>query len=273
MLSYFQEFDQQQIVVEKNLRPVVRVRDTARMIETLWQPADFLDWIHRLRNCDIEDSIKELRKRECDWEPYDKTEDSVNNRRISINMTPVKKQLNESVHHLSMDASMLEVTLNDRTSVMTHNQTQEDIKACLTQIEIAAKTLNKLCSRNPTCDNKSVVESLSKMQDIVEMLKNIFKNQDSSEDTSTISSNNTVIHMTNDAKNSLLNKEDKNECEKKNENSVNDDINRDKPLTKNDVDCNSSSEDSEDSLSKKSSTQTDVTSDVKSDSLKKKHEM
>ncbi|XP_020282202.1 kinesin-like protein KIF14 isoform X2 [Pseudomyrmex gracilis] len=240
------EFDQQQIVVEKNLRPVVRVRDTARVMETLWQPADFLDWIHRLRNCDIADSIKELQKRECDWEPYKASENSLNNRRISINMTPVKKQLNESLHHLSMDASMLEVTLNDRTSVTTHNQTQEDIKACLTQIEIAAKTLNKLCSRNPTYDNKSVVESLSKIQDIVEILKNIFKNQDSSDEASasTISSNNTVIHVINDTKTSSLNKEDKNKCEKKNTNSANDDINRDKPLTESDVVCNSSSEDS-----------------------------
>lgn len=207
------------------MRPVVRVRDKMRMMETLWQSTDFLDWIYRLRNCDIEDSIKELRNFDCDWEPYDETEvfeDSLNNSRISINMTPVKKQLNESVHQFSMDALMLEATMNDHTSIM-HDQ-QEDINACLTQIEVAAKTLNKLCHRYQNHDIKPIVESLTKMQDIIDSLKNIFQSKDSSEcedmsANSINSANNTVIDMSNDIKNIFRNK-DINECKEKDNVSV-----------------------------------------------------
>lgn len=196
-----------------------------RMMETLWQPIDFVDWVHRLRNCDIEDSVKELRDFNCDWEPYDETEvfeDSLNGSRISINMTPVKKRLNESVHYFSMDASMLEVTLNDRTSMTSHNQ-QEDVNACLTQIEIAAKTLNKLCQRYGNHDTKPIVESLTKMQDIVETLKNLFQSKDfnESEDASSINSaDNTVIEMSNDVRN-VLRKKGPSECKEGSTNIVN----------------------------------------------------
>lgn len=128
-------------------------------------------------------------------------------------MTPVKRQLNESVHHFSMDASMLEATMND-TSII-HDQ-QENVNACLTQIEVAAKTLNKLCHRYQNHDIKPIVESLVKMQDIIETLKSLFQSKDSSEceDTSANSinsANNTVIDMSNDIKNILRNKDIK-EC-------------------------------------------------------------
>lgn len=199
---------------------MIRVRDKTHMMETLWQPMDFLDWIHRLRNCDIEDSIKELRDFPYNWEPYDTREifeDSLNNSRISINMTPVKKQLNESIHQLTMDTSILEPTLNDQTSVM-HDQ-QEDINACLTQIEVAAKTLNKLCHYQ-NHNIKPIVESLTKIQDIIETLKSIFQNKDLSEceDTSTNSINsvnNTVIDVTNDIKTIFQNR-DINKCKEEN---------------------------------------------------------
>ncbi|XP_070157028.1 kinesin-like protein KIF14 isoform X2 [Polyergus mexicanus] len=231
------EFDQQQIIVKKNLQSVIRVRDKTHMMETLWQPMDFLDWIHRLRNYDIKDSIKELRDFPYNWEPYDTREifeDSLNNSRISINMTPVKKQLNESIHQLTMDTSILEPTLNDQPFV-THDQ-QEDINACLTQIEVAAKTLSKLCQYQ-NHNIKPIVESLTKIQDIIETLKNIFQNKDLSEceDTSTNSinsANNTVIDVTNDIKTIFQNR-DINKC--KEENTVSSDnvsnSNIDKALT------------------------------------------
>lgn len=195
---------------------MIRVRDKIHMMEALWQPIDFIDWVHRLRNCDIEDSIKELQNFPYNWESYDTAEvfeDSLNNSRISINMTPVKKQLNESIHQLSMDTSMLEPTLNDQTFV-TYNQ-QEDVNACLTQIEVAAKTLSKLCQYQ-NHNTKSIVESLAKMQDIIETLKSIFKNKDLSgcEDMSTNSinsSNNTVIDVTNDIKTIFQNRNINNE--------------------------------------------------------------
>lgn len=190
------------------------------MMETLWQPIDFLDWIYRLRNCDIEDSMKELQDFSCNWEPYDTTEifeDSLNNSRISINMTPVKKQLNESIHQFTMDTSMLEPTLNDQISVI-HDQ-QEDVNACLTQIEVAAKTLSKLC-QHQNHNIRPIVESLTKMQDIIETLKSIFQNKDLSEceDTSTNSinsANNTVIDVTNGIKTIFQNK-DINKCKEEN---------------------------------------------------------
>ncbi|KAL6267376.1 hypothetical protein P5V15_000451 [Pogonomyrmex californicus] len=218
------EFDQQQTVLKKKLRPVIRIRNKKLIMETLWQPMDFIDWIYRLRNCDIEDSIKELQNFDCDWEPYDETEifeDSLNSSRISINITPVKRQLiNESVHQVSMDSSMLEATLN-QTSII-HDQ-QEDVNACLTQIEVAAKTLNKLCHRSQNHDTKPIVESLTRLHDIIESLKTIFQSKDSSEcedisASSINSANNTVIDMSNDIKN-LFNK-DINECKERSTNLI-----------------------------------------------------
>lgn len=206
--------------MEKNLQSVIHIRDKINSLETLWQPTDFLDWIYRLRNCDIEDSIKELR-RKGKWEFHGNGsteifEDSLNNSRISINMTPVKRQLNESIQ-FSMDASMLETTMHDHTSIM-HDQ-QEDVNACLTQIEVATKTLNKLCRRYQNYDTEPIVESLTKMQDIIESLKSIFQNKDSSEGedvsaNSINSVNNTVIDMSNDIKSIFKNK-DINECREK----------------------------------------------------------
>lgn len=117
-------------------------------------------------------------------------------------MTPVKKQLNKSIH---LDKLILETTMNN-TSIM-HDQ-QEDVNACLTQIEVATKTLTKLCRRCQNQDVKPIVESLAKMQDIIEFLKNILHSKDSSEcedmsANSINSANNTVIDMSNDIRSIL----------------------------------------------------------------------
>jgi len=193
-------------------------------------------------------------------------EDSLNNSRISINMTPVKRQLNESVHHFSMDASMLEATMND-TSII-HDQ-QENVNACLTQIEVAAKTLNKLCQRYQNYDTKPIIGSLAKMQDIIESLKNILQNKDSSEcedvsANSINSANNTVIDMSNDIKNIFQNK-NTNECKEKEPISVDSVSDNDKLAIKDDAEnCLS-----HDMSPKKSSMRNDEMLDTKAGNAQK----
>lgn len=206
--------------MENNLQSVIRVRDKTISMEMLWQATDFLNWIYRLKNCDdIKDSMEELCHSNYKWESYETEvfEDSLNNSRISINMTPVKKQLNRSIH---LDQLILETTMNEHTSIM-HDQ-QEEVNACLTQIEVAAKTLNKLCRQYQNHDTKPIVESLTRMQDIIEFLKNILQNKNSSEcedlsANSINSPNNTVIDMSNDVKNILsqLHNKDSNECKER----------------------------------------------------------
>lgn len=147
------------------------------MRETFWQPMRFLDWVHRLRDYDIEDSIKELCTSEETWEPYENTEtfeDSLNNSRISINITPVKKHLNESLQQLSLDTSILGSTLINQTFDVSKDQ--ETINTCLVQMELATRTLRKLCSRNSGI--QSVAESLDNMQSIICSLREILEIED-----------------------------------------------------------------------------------------------
>lgn len=256
--------------MDKNLQSVIHIRDKINSLETLWQPTNFLDWIYRLRNCDIEDLIKELR-RKGKWEFHGNGsteifEDSLNNSKISINMTPVKRQLNESIH-FSMDASMLETTMYDHTSIM-HDQ-QKDVNACLTQIEVAAKTLNKLCRRYQNNNIEQIVESLGKMQDIIESLKSILQNKDSSESedvsaNSINSANNTVIDMSSDIKSIFKNK-DTNECKDKDAFSID-------SISNNDVDKSTTGGDTENCSShmspKKSSMRNNVL-DMKTENVQK----
>ncbi|KAL0121742.1 hypothetical protein PUN28_006901 [Cardiocondyla obscurior] len=216
------EFDQQQTIVENNLQPVIRIRDKTNSMETLWKATDFLNWIYRLKNGDdIKESVKELWNSDSKWESFEAEtfEDSLNSSRISINMTPVKKQLNQSIH---LDKLILETTMNDTSKMFDQ---QEDVNACLTQIEVATKTLNKLCRKNDNHDATSIVESLNKMQDIIESLKNIFQNKDSSEcedisANSINSANNTVIDMSNDVQNTLSQLRNKNTYECKENNTI-----------------------------------------------------
>lgn len=167
------DFDQQQTIVNKSLKPVIRIRNKDSMKETFWQPMRFLDWVHHLRDYDIEDSIKELCTSEETWEPYENTEtfeDSLNNSRISINMTPVKKHLNESLQ-LSLDTSVLETTLNNQTFDISKDQ--ETINTCLFQIELAIKTIRKLCNKNS--EIQSIPESLNNIESIICNLRETLK--------------------------------------------------------------------------------------------------
>ncbi|XP_076632503.1 kinesin family member nebbish isoform X2 [Colletes latitarsis] len=165
------EFDQQQIIVNKSLKPVIRIRNKDCMKETLWQPMRFLDWVHHLRDYDIEDSIKELCTTSDEtWEAYENTEtfeDSLNSSRISINITPVKKHLNESLQQLTFDTSVLGNTFVNQT--FDNSKEQETINTCLTQMELIAKTLRRLCERNDRI--QTVTESLNEMQNIIDRLR------------------------------------------------------------------------------------------------------
>ena len=200
---FTQEFHQQQMVVDKKLQPVIRVRDRDRMLETFWQPMHFLDWIHRLRDHEIEDSIKELRNSEDHWEPYDDSEiieDSLNTSRISINITPVKKQLNDNFHQLSMESSILERTVANETTESTLDKRREDIAKCLQVIEDASKTLSRLCHEHESRETSGqVTKSLDKVHSIIRNLKNILDSKtscDNNEESDTPNNsgfNNTVI--------------------------------------------------------------------------------
>lgn len=190
------------MVIDKELQPVIRVRDRDSGLETHWKPMHFLDWVHRLRDHDIEDSIRELRNSEDNWEVYEESdmiEDSLNNSRISINMTPVKKQLNESLHHLSLDNSLLERTGVNETTDSTFGKRRDDIEKCLEQMENAARSLSRLCHDHESRETSGqVTKSMDKVCNIIDSLKNILnvKNCDSNEDNeiSNISEiNNTVI--------------------------------------------------------------------------------
>lgn len=152
------------------------------MKETFWQPMRFLDWVHRLRDYDIEDSMKELSTSDEIWETYENTEtfeDSLNTSRISINMTPVKKHLNESLQQLSLDTSILGSTLTNQTFDISKEQ--ETIYMCITQMELATKTLRKICNRNSGI--QSVAEFLNNIQSIIYNLRDALEMKDMSKHT------------------------------------------------------------------------------------------
>ncbi|CAD6216341.1 GSCOCG00004494001-RA-CDS [Cotesia congregata] len=214
------EFAQSRVISEKGLQPVIRIRDRDRMLETVWQPENFLDWVRRLRDFDNEDTIKELV--DCDgtnWEIFDESEmpeDSLDTSRISVNLTPVKRQLNESLHQLSMNGSFLDSTI-DKTTDSAVLRRYEDMDACLLQIEVAAKTLGKLCHQYESRETSGeVTKSLDKVRNVVSTLRETFNSLHKTNDSSTniSSSNNTVIensvNSVNQSNNEKLNKLDDN---------------------------------------------------------------
>ncbi|XP_076247461.1 kinesin family member nebbish [Calliopsis andreniformis] len=199
------EFDQQQIIVNKSLKPVIRIRNKDSMKETLWQPMKFLDWVHRLRDYDIEDSIRELCTTSDErWEPYENTEtfeDSLNSSRISINITPVKKHLNESLQQLSLDASVLGSTSNNQT--IDYSKEQDTINSFLSQMEFTVKNLRKAYNKKDTTG--IVTESLNSMQSIINKLRETLEMRDSHENvheaTNSIQNCSSTINEISDNKN------------------------------------------------------------------------
>ncbi|XP_063973187.1 kinesin-like protein KIF14 [Diachasmimorpha longicaudata] len=161
------EFLQQKVITDNGLRSMIRVRDRDRKQEAFWEPMYFLDWVHRLR--DGESTKKDLIDSTEHWEALDESqlEDSLDSSRISINLTPIKRQLNESLLQLSMNGSLFEAP--DETHVVT--QRRDDMKACLLQMEIAAKTLSKLCHHESEDVSKKVTESLTNVNGILTSLR------------------------------------------------------------------------------------------------------
>ncbi|XP_014613284.1 PREDICTED: kinesin-like protein KIF14 [Polistes canadensis] len=205
------EFNQQQTLIDKNLRPVIRVRDKDRKKETLWEPMRFLDWVHQLRDYDIENSLKELKNSENDWVSYDDTEtfeDSLNSSRISINLTPVKKHLNESFQQLSMDTSIHDSTTQEEAS---ESQQRKNVSTYLLQIERATQALSILCQRCESPEiNNTISESLDRVQNIIVdirsmlLVKNLKDNKNESENSNGSVNNNTTVIEKIDCKNSVL---------------------------------------------------------------------
>lgn len=145
------------------------------MLESFWEPMRFLDWIHRLRDHELEHSIKELQDSEDKWDHFEESDivlDSLYNSRISVNMTPVKKQLNESLSHMTLDASFLDCSKADQTTESVIQKRRDDIYQCLIQIEIASKTLQGLCHQYESRDvSGKVTQALDRVNSIMKNLK------------------------------------------------------------------------------------------------------
>ncbi|KAJ8680905.1 hypothetical protein QAD02_016692 [Eretmocerus hayati] len=170
------EFHQQQIVVDKGLQPVIRVRDRDNMVETLWQPYRFLEWIHKLRDHELEHSIKDLQDSEDRWEPFEDSDivpDSLyTSSRISVNITPVKRQLNESLSQFSVEASFLDSSMADQTTESVLQKRRDDIHQCIIQMDLASKTLKGLCHQYETREvSGKVTQALDKVNAILQQLK------------------------------------------------------------------------------------------------------
>jgi hypothetical protein len=173
------------------------------MVESLWQPIRFLDWIHLLRDHELEHSIKELQDVDDKWEPFEESDiiqDSLYCSRISVNMTPVKKQLNESLSQFSVDASFLDSSTVDHTSESIVNKRREDIHQCLIQMELASKTLKGLCHQYESREiSGKVTQALDKVQIILQQVKatlevkSVPENSIESEMSNVSNPNNTVI--------------------------------------------------------------------------------
>ncbi|XP_066582752.1 kinesin-like protein KIF14 isoform X2 [Prorops nasuta] len=195
------EFNQQQIVVDKKLKPCIRVRDRDCMMEIFWEPMRFINWVHKLRDYDIEDSIKELRDVDGDWEPYEDSEmfeDSLNNSRISVNITPVKRSLNESLFQFSLDTSGIDGSFVEQVfDDSAVPKIQGNVNACLIQMELASKTLVKLCQQNENKEiNDSIQKSVNEIQALIKNLKSTLNSKNISESNEESSSSNPSINTT-----------------------------------------------------------------------------
>lgn len=162
----------------------------------------FLDWVHQLRDYDIENSLKELQNSENDWVTFDDTEtfeDSLNNSRISINLTPVKKHLNESFQQLSIDTSMHDYTAQEE---VTESQQRKNVNTYLMQIERATQSLSKLCQQCKSPEiNNTISDSLDRVQNIIVDIRSMLlvkdlKDSKNESANSSGSINNTVIERT-----------------------------------------------------------------------------
>lgn len=151
---------------------MIRIRDKGRMLEALCEPMRFLDWVHRLRDNEAESTINYFLESTDNWEAFEESqfgEDSLDTSRISINLTPIKRHLNESLLQLSMNGSLFESGEDPQDSAASRRR--GDMKACLLQMEIAAKTLDKLCHDESPEISREVTKSLSSITTSLNYLK------------------------------------------------------------------------------------------------------
>ena len=171
------------------------------MVESLWEPMRFLEWIHHLRDHELEHSIRELQDSEDKWEPFEDSDivpDSLYSSRISINMTPVKRQLNESLSQFSIDASFLDGSMIDQTTESLLQKRRDDIHQCLIQMELASKTLKGLCHQYESREvSGKVTQALDKVNSIIKGIKSTLEEKQAESSNSTNASerqdNTTVI--------------------------------------------------------------------------------
>lgn len=158
------DFQQQHVVRESGLEPVVRVRDTSQKMSVLWTPATFCAWLNRLRDWDPEDSIAALISGVGDgseelWEADDSDEittDDVDGS-MSVNTLPIRRKLNESLQQ-----SLIESPGHSEYDVSEAQQ-------CVAEIERATKRLNNLLSQGNT--SRTSFRCVKSLEDTLAQLK------------------------------------------------------------------------------------------------------
>ena len=139
------DFQQQHVVRESGLEPVVRVRDNSQKMSVLWTPSTFIAWLNRLRDWDPNDSIATLmagisEDAEEIWEADDSemTTDDVDGT-ISVNTLPIRRKLNESLQQ-----SLTESPLG---SAYSPSYNPSEAQRCVDEIEKATKRLRSVLNR------------------------------------------------------------------------------------------------------------------------------
>ncbi|XP_068083317.1 kinesin-like protein KIF14 isoform X2 [Anabrus simplex] len=169
------EFSRQHRVGQSSLEQTVRVRNRGKCWVAYWKPSYFLQWLERLRLHDPDDSLKELLDVEDEdyWEedPEDSSSEEDNS---LISTKQIKRQLNETIHHLSLESSCIGSELGspynntadnansiDSSDVEADNY--EEMNSCVQQIEEASNKLRKLCEENEVGDVKHTLDALDNM--------------------------------------------------------------------------------------------------------------
>ena len=173
----------------------------------------FLEWIHKLRDHELEHSIRDLQDSDDKWEPFEDSNiipDSLYCSRISVNMTPVKKQLNESLSQFSIDASFLDGSFADQTADSVIQKRRDDIHQCLIQMDLASKTLKGLCHQYESREvSGKVTQALDKVNAIMQQLKVTLEEKSAAESSSVESvASNVSDHDNTVIENSVIDKTD-----------------------------------------------------------------
>ncbi|XP_034236612.1 kinesin-like protein KIF14 isoform X3 [Thrips palmi] len=169
------DFQQQHVVRESGLEPVIRVRDHSQKMSVLWTPATFGAWLDRLRDWDPEDSVAALISGFEDgseevWEADESevTADEVDGN-ITVNTLPIRRKMNESLQQ-----SLVESPLESRKSPgFESTEAQQYLK----DIEKATKQLKNLLSRGT--GSRTPLKCVNNLEEAVTQLKNSLKRETS----------------------------------------------------------------------------------------------